>query len=169
VGGGIRDSDTVAALFNAGTDYVVIGTKALEEPAFLADMIALHGERIIVGADAREGKLSTRGWTKDSDVLAVPYLRKLRSEMGLSTVIFTDIARDGMFTSPDTKTYKELLTIEGLNVIASGGVGSAEDIAVLRSLNNQHLIGVIVGKALYDGRLDLHDAVAAATGATSAG
>jgi phosphoribosylformimino-5-aminoimidazole carboxamide ribotide isomerase len=168
VGGGIREASTVESLFEAGINFAVIGTKALEDPLFLQNMIAEHGEKIIVGADARDGNLSTRGWTSDTTVKAVPYLRKLREDMGLSTVIFTDIARDGMFTSPDLPSYKELLTIDGLQVIASGGVGSAEDVATLRSLNNQCLLGVIVGKALYDGRLNLHDAVVAARGTTSA-
>jgi phosphoribosylformimino-5-aminoimidazole carboxamide ribotide isomerase len=161
VGGGIREAATVEALFGAGINYAVIGTKALEDLDFLKVMIDKYGSRIIVGADAREGKLSTRGWTVDSDVEAVPYLQKLRVELGLDTVIFTDIARDGMFTAPNMEAYLELLKIDGLKVIASGGVGALEHITDLANLNNPNLLGVIVGKALYDGRLSLSDAVAA--------
>lgn len=161
VGGGIRNAETVQALFDAGINYAVIGTKALEDQDFLKQMIDQHGSRIIVGADARNGKLSTRGWTVDSEIEAVPYLRKLREELGLETVIFTDIAHDGMFTGPNKAAYEELLKIDGLKVIASGGVGSLEHITDLAALNNADLLGVIVGKALYDGRLSLGDAVAA--------
>ena len=159
VGGGIRDAETVQALFDSGINYAVIGTKALEDRAFLGKMIALHGAKVIVGADAREGKLSTRGWTVDSDVVAADYLGELRREFGLSTVIFTDIARDGMFTSPNTEAYQELLQIDGLKVIASGGVGSQQDVIDLARLNNPNLLGVIVGKAIYDGRLSLAETV----------
>jgi phosphoribosylformimino-5-aminoimidazole carboxamide ribotide isomerase len=161
VGGGIRNAETVATLFDAGINYAVIGTKALEDLEFLGQMIDQHGGKIIVGADARDGKLSTRGWTVDSNIEAVPYLAKLRRELGLETVIFTDIARDGMFTAPNTEAYLDLLKISGLKVIASGGVGTLQHVTDLADLNNPDLLGVIVGKALYDGRLSLTEAVAA--------
>lgn len=161
VGGGIRDNSALEALFEAGVDYVIIGTKALEDPVFLAEAIRKHGSRIIVGADARNGLLSTRGWTSDSNIPVVPYLRKIREEMGLDTVIFTDIARDGMFTSPNYDALEQVLDIDGLNIIASGGVGSLDDVKALRDMKRPNLTGVIVGKAIYDGRLDLQVAVAA--------
>lgn len=161
VGGGIREADTVQALFDTGINYAVIGTKALEDIDFLGKMIGQHGPRIIVGADARDGKLATRGWTVDSTIEAVPYLKRLREELGLTTVIFTDIARDGMFTAPNMEAYLELLNIDGLKVIASGGVGTVEHVTDLARLNNPDLLGVIVGKALYDGRLSLSEVVAA--------
>lgn len=161
VGGGIRTPETVSALLDAGINYAVIGTKALEDIDFLRDMISLHGSKVIVGADARDGKLSTRGWTQDSEIEAVAYLSKLRVELGLETVIFTDIARDGMFTAPNTQAYLDLLEIEGLKVIASGGVGTLEHVTDLAALNKPNLLGVIVGKAIYDGRLSLNEAVAA--------
>ncbi len=162
VGGGVRNAAAVDALLLAGADYVVIGTKALEDQDFLAEMVELHGPRIIVGADAREGLLATRGWTMDTQVFAAPFLRRVRREIGISTVIFTDIARDGMFTSPNTEALSEVLSIQGLKVIASGGVGCLDDIRALRALNSPDLAGVIVGKALYDGRISLPDAIAAA-------
>jgi len=161
VGGGIRTAETVQALLDAGINYAVIGTKALEDLEFLRRMIDKHGSRIIVGADAREGRLATRGWTVDSDIEAVPYLERLRSELGLETVIFTDIARDGMFTAPNKEAYLQLLEIPGLKVIASGGVGTLEHVTDLAALNKPNLLGVIVGKALYDGRLSLAQAVEA--------
>lgn len=162
IGGGVRTEAAVAALFEAGARYVVIGTKAYEDETFLGEMVRLYGERIIVGADAREGLLSTRGWTTDTQVFAVPFLRRVRRELGISTVIYTDIARDGMFTSPNTEALEEVLSVQGLKVIASGGVGSLDDIRSLRALNSPDLAGVIVGKALYDGRISLRDAIAVA-------
>lgn len=162
VGGGVRDEATVEALLGAGVDHVVIGTKALEDQDFLGAMVALHGDRIIVGADCREGKISTRGWTSDSAVFAVPFLRRLRREIGIATAIYTDIARDGMFTGTNMEELAEVLGIQGLQVIASGGVGSLDDIRALKALAAPNLRGVIVGKALYDGRLDLREALAAA-------
>jgi len=159
VGGGIREAATVERLFEAGINYAVIGTQALEAPEFLAQMIQQHGDRIIVGADARDGKLSTRGWTVDSDVVATDFLAGLRQNLGLASVIFTDIARDGMFTSPNKDAYLELLKIDGLKVIASGGVGSEDDVLELARLNNPNLLGVIVGKAIYDGRLRLAETI----------
>lgn len=161
VGGGIRDMDKVDSLFEAGINYAVIGTKALEDRDLLKQMIDKHGDRIIVGADARDGKLATRGWTTDTKVVAADYLRGLHEELGLATVIFTDIARDGMFTAPNMEAYQELLQITGLKVIASGGVGSVEHVTDLARLRHPDLLGVIVGKALYDGRLSLEETVAA--------
>lgn len=162
VGGGVRNAAAVNALLEAGASYVVIGTKALEDQDFLGEMVQLHGEKVIVGADAREGLLSTRGWTMDTQVFAAPFLRRLRREIGISSVIFTDIARDGMFTSPNLEALGEVLSIQGLQVIASGGVGSLDDIRALRALNSPDLTGVIVGKALYDGRITLADAMSVA-------
>lgn len=159
VGGGIRDRSAVETLVNAGIDYVVIGTKALEDPEFLEETVRKFGSRIIVGADARNGFLSTRGWTRDTEIEAVPYLRKLREEVGVETVIFTDIARDGMFTSPNYEALAEVCAIEGLQVIASGGVGTIGDVKELLALNKPNLAGVIIGKALYDGRVSLREAV----------
>ncbi len=161
VGGGIREAATVQTLFDSGINYAVIGTKALEDINFLKEMINLHGSRIIVGADARDGKLATRGWTVDSAVEAVPYLKRLREDLGLATVIFTDIARDGMFTAPNMEAYLELLKIEGLEVIASGGVGTIGHVTDLARLNNPDLLGVIVGKALYDGQVSLPEVISA--------
>jgi len=164
VGGGIRDGDHVRVLFAEGIDYAIIGTKALEDPAFLRDMVAEFGTRIIVGADARNGRLSTRGWTTDTPVIARDYIAALRRDPGIKTVVYTDIARDGMLSSPNIEALKEILDIEGLDVIASGGVGTTADLRLLRDLNRPNLRGVIVGKALYDGRLNLAEALAACSG-----
>jgi len=160
VGGGIREEQTIRMLLDLGINYVILGTKALEHPEFLKEMVGRYGDHIIVGADARGGFLSTRGWTHTLEVRAMDFLRELARDLPQLTVIYTDIARDGMFTSPNFDAIRELLAIENLQVIASGGVGSLEDIVRLRALNNPNLRGVIVGKALYDGRVSLADAVA---------
>jgi phosphoribosylformimino-5-aminoimidazole carboxamide ribotide isomerase len=162
VGGGIRDARTVETLLGAGVNCAVIGTRALEDPAFLASMVRAHGDRIIVGADARNGFLATRGWTNDTTMEALPFLRQLRDATGVGTVIFTDIARDGMFSSPNLDALCGVLDIVGLEVIASGGVGAVADVRALRALNRPNLRGVIVGKALYDGRVSLEEAILAA-------
>jgi phosphoribosylformimino-5-aminoimidazole carboxamide ribotide isomerase len=159
VGGGIRDRTTIETLLESGVNYVVIGTKALEDSQFLADSMRDFGPHVILGADARNGFLSTRGWTHDTQIEAVPHIRKLSEEFGVHTVIFTDIARDGMFTSPNFAALSEVCSISGIQVIASGGVGTVEDIRALLALNKPNLTGVIVGKALYDGRVSLREAV----------
>jgi phosphoribosylformimino-5-aminoimidazole carboxamide ribotide isomerase len=162
VGGGVRDLGAVEDLLTAGVNYVVIGTQALEDTKFLSQMMRDFGPQIIVGADARNGFLSTRGWTEDSQIAAVPYLRRLHEELGVHTVIFTDIARDGMFNAPNVPALEEMLGISPrLNVIASGGVGELQHVLDLQRLNRPNLPGVIVGKAIYDGRLALREAVLA--------
>ncbi|MGI8908065.1 MAG: 1-(5-phosphoribosyl)-5-[(5-phosphoribosylamino)methylideneamino]imidazole-4-carboxamide isomerase [Candidatus Sumerlaeaceae bacterium] len=162
VGGGVRDLEAIETLLTSGVNFVVIGTKALEDLEFLSRMVRNFTAQIIVGADARDGFLSTRGWTKDTQIEAVPYLRKLHEEIGLNTVIFTDIARDGMFNAPNIEALEDVLSISSdLKVIASGGVGTIDHILALQRLNRPNLLGVIVGKALYDGRVSLRDANAA--------
>jgi phosphoribosylformimino-5-aminoimidazole carboxamide ribotide isomerase len=163
VGGGLRTEQSVEALFEAGVDHAVIGTKALEDEAFLRHLLARFGDRIIVGADAREGKLATRGWTSQTAVEAVPFLKKLREEAGLETVIFTDIARDGMLSGPNIPALEGVLTgVPGLQVIASGGIGEASHVAQLAQLGYPDLLGVITGKALYDGRMSIAEGLMAA-------
>lgn len=159
VGGGIRDEDTIRYLLDLGINYVILGTRALEDARFLIEMVKRFGDRIILGADARDGYLSTRGWTQTLAIRARDYLLQVAQELPKLTVIYTDIARDGMFTSPNYEALEDLLTIDNIEVIASGGVGSLEDIQKLVALNNARLRGVIVGKALYDGRVQLAQAI----------
>lgn len=160
VGGGIRDEATIARLLDLGVDYVILGTKALEDPSFLLEMLERFGPRIILGADAREGRLSTRGWTRTLEIRAYDYLAELAQQVPSLTVIYTDIARDGMFSSPNMAAIDELTQIPNLELIASGGVGSLDDILRLRAMNKPNLRGVVVGKALYDGRVSLAEAIA---------
>jgi phosphoribosylformimino-5-aminoimidazole carboxamide ribotide isomerase len=162
VGGGVRELEAVENLLTAGVNYVVIGTKALEDLKFLSTMMREFGPQIIVGADAREGYLSTRGWTEDTQIEAVAYLTQLHNDLGVHTVIFTDIARDGMFNAPNIEALEQIVNISPkLNVIASGGVGTIGHVVQLKALNRRNLLGVIVGKALYDGRVSLRETVEA--------
>lgn len=163
-GGGVRDEATVTALLESGADYIVVGTRALEDPDFLRRMLQLHGPRVIFGADARDGRLAARGWTADTGLELIATLERLTVEAGLRTAIVTDIARDGMFTSPNTAQLSAVLEVPGLEVIASGGVGCLADVAALLELNKPNLRGVIVGRALYDGRLSLKEAIRLAAG-----
>ena len=163
VGGGIRTEEDIKNYLDIGVDHVIIGTRALEDKRFLGEMVRKFGaSKIIIGADARNGYLSTRGWTSDSKILAIPFLQEVVAQTGVGTVIFTDIARDGMFNSPNFDALEKVCGIGNLQVIASGGVGSDKDIRSLIQLKQPNLIGAIVGKAIHDGRLSLHDALKAA-------
>lgn len=162
MGGGIRTEEDIRKCLDCGVDHVILGTRAMEDLTFLGKMISQFGaDKIIVGADARNGFLSTRGWTADSRIEAIPYLREVVANQGVRTVIFTDIARDGMFNSPNFQALEDVCKIENLQVIASGGVGCARDISALCALKCDNLIGVIVGKAIHDGRLTIEDALRA--------
>jgi phosphoribosylformimino-5-aminoimidazole carboxamide ribotide isomerase len=162
VGGGLRDQATVETLLDSGVDHAVLGTKALEDEGFLRELLRNFGRKIIVGADTREGRIATRGWTSQTEVVAIPFLKRLHDEAGLSTVIFTDIARDGMLSGPNLPALVELAdAIPGLGVIASGGVGTAEHLRDLAKLRKANIVGVIVGKALYDGRVTIQDGLEA--------
>jgi len=150
-GGGIRTPERVEAYLSLGVDRVILGTAALKDPAFLRAMIASHGGKIAVGVDARDGKAATEGWLDVSDTDAMAFCEALR-DMGVQTVIYTDISRDGRLSGANLPAYEVLARLTGLAVIASGGVRSEGEIAALRGMG---LNGVIVGKALYEQRLDL--------------
>lgn len=150
-GGGIRTPERVRDVLGLGVARAILGTAALRYPAFLRAMLAEYGDRIAVGVDARDGRVAVEGWTEVSDTDALAFCRSLR-DMGVATIIYTDIARDGGLTGVNLPAYRALLGIKGLAVIASGGVGGEADIAALREMG---VHGAIVGKALYEGRLDL--------------
>lgn len=160
IGGGIRDASTVARYIEAGASRVILGTAALRDPGFAAEMVRLYGERIAIGVDSRNGRVATSGWLETSEVETVDFCRRLR-DAGARTVIYTDISRDGMMCGPDTATYRELVAIEGLDTVASGGIRSCDDIAELARIG---VAGAIVGRALYNGALELRSALAVARG-----
>lgn len=153
LGGGIRDTEGVETLLDLGVSQVIIGTVAVQNPAWVKEMIEKHGDRIIVSIDALNGLLATNGWQEVSDVKAIDFIKKLKS-YGLRRIVYTDIEKDGMLIGPNFDIYEELAKEVDIEVIASGGVTTLEDIKRLKSMN---MYGAIVGKALYDGKLDLEE------------
>jgi phosphoribosylformimino-5-aminoimidazole carboxamide ribotide isomerase len=161
VGGGIRTIETVRRYLHAGVSRVVLGTAALTDRAFLEQACKEFPGRILMGLDARGGKVAVKGWTAVSDIKAVDLLKEL-SGCAIGSVIYTDIARDGMLSGPNIPALEEIVAHSPCPVIASGGISRIEDLLAVRSLGPR-IEGAIVGKALYDGKLDYRAAVAALT------
>ena len=160
IGGGIRSPETVRTYLDMGVRRVILGTAALENPAFVADMVARYGDRIAVGVDMRGGKVAVKGWLETADKDGVAFCRELEA-IGVSTVICTDISKDGAMAGPNVELYRRLSDECALNIVASGGVSSLGDIQTLTSLS---LYGAILGKALYTGAVDLKAALALSGG-----
>ncbi|MFW5985213.1 MAG: 1-(5-phosphoribosyl)-5-[(5-phosphoribosylamino)methylideneamino]imidazole-4-carboxamide isomerase [Halanaerobiaceae bacterium] len=151
LGGGIRNLDTIKKYLDVGIDRVILGTVALENPELVAQAVKLYGtEKIVVGVDAREGKVAVEGWQETSEKKVEEVITSLK-EKGVTTFIYTDISRDGMLEGPDVSGLQDLLKIEGIEVIASGGISSREDIDKLTEIGIEK---GIVGKALYSGEID---------------
>ncbi len=159
VGGGIRNIDTVRRYLMSGVSRVVLGTAALMDRKFLEQACKEFPRRILLGLDARDGKLAVRGWTAVSETKAIDLLKEL-SGYELGAVIYTDIARDGMLDGPNVPALREVVERSSFPVIASGGITRVEDLKAIRSLGPR-IEGAIVGKALYDGKLDYASAVKA--------
>ena len=157
VGGGIRDIDTIAAYFDAGVDQVILGTGAVREPEFLSDACTAFPGRILLGLDARDGKVATDGWESTTELTAIAFAKR-SAHHGLAGIVYTDIARDGMGSGLNVAATIELAEQSGVAVVASGGV---RDLAHLRDLadaankSRGRVLGVIIGRALYEGTLDL--------------
>ena len=162
LGGGMRNEAAIAKALAAGVDRVVIGTRACESLPFLREVVDKFGaEKIAVGIDAKDGIVSTKGWTAPSTWTA-PDLAHAVQDQGLRTIIYTDISTDGMFTGPNLGALRELASaVPGVKIIASGGVANLEHIQSLHTLGDA-IEGVIIGKALYDGKLKLAEAIRAA-------
>lgn len=159
VGGGIRNRDTVRRYLQSGISRVVLGTSALTARAFLDEACGEFPRRILLGLDARDGKVAVKGWTSTSETKAIDLLKDLAG-YPLGAVIYTDIARDGMLDGPNLSALAEIAAYSAFPVIASGGISRIEDLKAVRSLGPQ-VVGAIVGKALYDGKLDYRAAMAA--------
>ena len=156
IGGGIRSMETVKTYMDAGVWRVIIGTAAVTDPAFLDAALAAYGDRVAVGVDIREGKVAIKGWTEVSELDCFDFCKQL-VEKGVSTVICTDISKDGLLGGTNLALYAELVkAFPTLNITASGGVSSVEDV---QKLNDMNLYGAILGKALYTGNLDLGKAL----------
>ena len=157
-GGGMRDMASIDRAFSSGVGRVILGTAAVSDEALLADAVQKYGEKIAVGADLRDGKVAIKGWREDSGLTAEDFLRRIEA-LGVRTVICTDISRDGAMRGANAELYERLQREFGLDLIASGGVSSMEDVARLRALG---LYGAIIGKAYYTGDIELREAVEAA-------
>ena len=155
IGGGIRNLDTVKAYIDAGVNRVILGTAAVTDEVFLKEAVKLYGEKIAVGVDIKDGEVAIKGWTQSGGINAFDFCKKLE-DIGVKTVICTDISKDGAMQGTNHSLYKELSEKFSLDIVASGGVSSIDDIKKLRALN---IYGAIIGKAYYIGAIDLKNAI----------
>ncbi len=158
VGGGIRSMEVVEAYLSAGVDRVILGTAAVTDPAFLEQAVKTYGKKIAVGVDLKDGKVAIRGWTETSDLNAFAFCEKMQN-VGVKTIICTDISKDGAMQGANHDLYAELMERFSLNIIASGGVSSMDDVKMLAGKNPY---GAIIGKAYYTGAISIREAVEAA-------
>ena len=160
LGGGVRSLERAEELIACGLDRVILGTVAIEQPELVQELAQRHPGRIVVGIDANDGRVATRGWVEQSDVLATD-LAKQFSAAGIAAIITTDIATDGTLAGPNLEALRTMAQCSAVPVIASGGIGCMADLLSLLPLEPPGVTGVIVGRALYDGRVDLAEAIAA--------
>lgn len=157
LGGGMRTAENIRAAFNCGVEKVVIGTKALDSD-FLKMIVGIYGDRIVVGIDAKNGIVRTKGWLLDTRIKAVDLSRDIE-KAGVKTINYTDIARDGTLEGPNLKSMRDMLEATNIKVVVGGGISKIEDIEKLKALEEFGLEGVIVGKALYEGSIELGEAI----------
>lgn len=155
IGGGVRSMDVVKAYLDAGVDRVILGTAAVTDEAFLKAAVAAYGEKIAVGIDIKDGCVAIKGWTEKSREKAMDFCGKME-QLGVRTIICTDISRDGAMQGTNHELYRELSERFDLNIIASGGVSSIDDVRKLAAMN---IHGAIIGKAYYTGAVDLKEAI----------
>lgn len=158
LGGGLRTDADVDGALALGVDYAILGTSALRDQSLVARLVQRHGRRIIVGIDAKDGMVAVEGWVETSTLNQIDFARDLE-RIGVQTVIATDVATDGMLQGPNVASLRALAEAVRLDVIASGGVSSAEDVATLAALGLKNMIGAIVGRAIYEGKMDLAAAI----------
>jgi phosphoribosylformimino-5-aminoimidazole carboxamide ribotide isomerase len=164
LGGGIRSLEVIERWLGVGVQRVVIGTKAVTDPNFLHECLsAFPAESIAVGIDARGGKVAVKGWLEEVDLSAVEFARTVQ-DIGIQTIVYTDISRDGMLTGPNFEAQEEMLEALEIKVVASGGVACLDDVRRFQEMEARYpnLDGVITGKAIYDGNLDVAEAIRAA-------
>lgn len=154
IGGGIRDAATVQAYLDAGVQYCIIGTKAVQDPQFVVDLCQQFPGHIIVGIDAKNGMVATDGWAEVSSVSAIELARKFE-KAGVSAIVYTDIARDGMMKGVNVDETARLAESISIPVIASGGVTHMDDIKALCEVEDTGVIGAILGRSIYEGTIDL--------------
>ncbi len=155
IGGGIRSMEVVKSYIEAGVDRVILGTAAVEDKAFLKEALEKYSEHIAVGADIKDGFIAIKGWTQKSEISCDEFFKEME-DLGVKTIICTDISKDGAMKGTNRELYKELSQKFNINIIASGGVSSMEDIIALKEMK---LYGAIIGKAYYTGAIDIREAV----------
>ncbi|MBW2940802.1 1-(5-phosphoribosyl)-5-[(5-phosphoribosylamino)methylideneamino]imidazole-4-carboxamide isomerase [Zhongshania aquimaris] len=157
IGGGIRSLDTIEQYLDAGVNYVIIGTKAVKEPKFVAEACKAFPGSVIVGLDAKDGLVATDGWAEVSTLLATELAKRFEQD-GVSSIVYTDISRDGMMQGVNVEATVAMAKASGLPVIASGGVTNMDDIRALNAVAEAGILGAITGRAIYEGELDLAEA-----------
>lgn len=155
VGGGIRTMDVIRQYIEAGIDRVILGTAAVTDPTLVPKAVEAFGDRIAVGIDLKDGEVAIKGWTEKSGLKAMDFCRKMQSQ-GVSTMICTDISRDGAMKGTNRELYRQLSEQFRMQIVASGGVSSLEDVRALREMN---LYAAIIGKAYYTGAVNLEEAI----------
>ncbi|MFO7636283.1 MAG: 1-(5-phosphoribosyl)-5-[(5-phosphoribosylamino)methylideneamino]imidazole-4-carboxamide isomerase [Clostridia bacterium] len=154
-GGGIRSMEAADRLFESGVQRIILGTSAVKNPDFLGKALEKYGDRIVIGIDAKDGFVAVDGWENKSTYEAVPFARMMQ-KLGIRTVVYTDVSRDGMLTGPNLEAMKLMAVSVTMDVIASGGVGKKDDVDALRGTG---VSGVIIGKALYEGKINLKEII----------
>lgn len=158
IGGGIRSMQTVKKYLDMGIDRVILGTAAVNDEAFLKNAVSTYGDKIAVGVDIKDGFVAIKGWTEKSQYSGIEFCEKMQS-IGVSTIICTDVSKDGAMVGTNRELYRELSRKLGINITASGGVSSIDDVVALAKLG---IYGAIIGKAYYTGAIDLKLALEAA-------
>ena len=161
IGGGIRNMEVIRRYMDAGIDRVILGTAAVTDRAFLEEAVAAYGEKIAVGIDLKDGYVAIKGWTEKTQLTAVDFCEQMQA-LGVTTIIVTDISKDGAMKGTNHGLYEELSARLGMQLVASGGVSSIDDV---KRLAARGLYGAIIGKAYYTGAIDLKEAIAAADAA----
>ena len=154
IGGGIRSAETIEHYLTAGVNYVIIGTKAVKEPGFVSDICREFAGHIIVGLDAKDGLVATDGWAEVSEVKATDLAKRFESD-GVSAIVYTDIARDGMMQGVNVEATVAMAQASSIPVIASGGITNMDDIKALSAVADKGICGAITGRAIYEGTLDV--------------
>lgn len=159
LGGGIRDEDTIAAYLDAGVNFLIVGTQAVKEPHFVAKVCAEFPTHIIVGLDAKDGKVATEGWSKLSKHDVIDMAKRFEDD-GVEAIVYTDISRDGMMQGVNVEATLKMAQAINIPVIASGGITSMDDLKALSKVADEGIMGAITGRAIYEGKIDLKEAQA---------
>lgn len=159
IGGGIRSAETIEHYLSAGVNHVIIGTKAVKEPAFVTEVCKLFPGHIIVGLDAKDGLVATDGWAEVSNIQATELAKRFEQD-GVESIVYTDISRDGMMQGVNVEATVAMAQASSIPVIASGGITNMDDIKALKAVENSGIMGAITGRAIYEGTLDVAEAQA---------